>query len=219
MRKMVFALITMMAMVAGFDPSSKSTSASGGSSAIKPISKSSVYEAARNWREQDGVIYLSVTSDGTTGPKWIERLEGKGFCLSDQAKSVLRSPDFQPTSGVTTEVAVLKGQLFEDNHRTTKKIRAEADRRQLKQPNAEVACLIRENFSDEEMEAMGLLYIVTMHEPIKNSVGADLLLGAYRDEDRPRYCGPWLEAYYGVLGRRWHFWHREGGFAFVVSPT
>jgi hypothetical protein len=31
--------------------------------------KLSVSEPTRNWREEDGVIYLSVTSDGTTGPE------------------------------------------------------------------------------------------------------------------------------------------------------
>lgn len=173
--------------------------------------KLTVFEPTRNWREQDGVIYLSVTSDGTTGPQWIERLEGKGFCLSDYAKSVLRSPDFKPTSGVTTEIAILKGMLFEDNDRITKKIRAEADKRKLTKPNAEVACLIRENFSDEEIEAMGLWWIVAMHEPIKDSIGDPRLL------DADRYGGGrWLCAYCGKPGSRWG---RESGFAFVVSQV
>src|SRR3990167_9358199 len=140
--------------------------------------KLTVSEPTRNWREQDGVIYFSVTSDGTTGPQWIERLEGKGFRLSDYAKSVLRSPDFKPTSGVTTEIAILKGMLFADNDRITKKIRAEADKRKLTKSNAEVACLIRENFSDKEIEALGLWWIVAMHEPIKDSGGGPSLLGA-----------------------------------------
>ncbi len=173
--------------------------------------KLTVSEPTRNWREQDGVIYLSVTSDGTTGPQWIERLEGKGFRLSNYAKSVLRSPDFKPTSGVTTEIAILKGMLFEDNDRITKKIRAEADKRKLTKPNAEVACLIRENFSDEEIEAMGLWWIVAMHEPIKDSDGGPVLLGAGRFGD-----GRWLGAYYGGPGDGWNC---EGGFAFVVSQV
>ncbi len=163
------------------------------------------------WREQDGVIYLSVTSDGTTGPEWIKRLEGKLFRLSDDAKSVLRSPDFKPTSGVTTEIAILKGMLFEDSNRITKKIRAEADKRKLATPNAEVACLIRENFSDEDIEAMGLIWIVAMHEPIKDFGGDPRLLRACRYGD-----GRWLRAYYDKPGSRWG---REGGFAFVVSQV
>jgi hypothetical protein len=170
-----------------------------------------VSELARRWREQDGVIYFSVTSDGTTGPEWIERLGKKGFRISDYAKSVLRSPDFKPTKGVTTEIAVLKGMLFEDNDRITKKIRAEADKRKLNKPNAEVACLIRENFSDEEIEAMGLWYIVAMHDPIKDSDGDPYLLDAYRVDD-----GRWLDTFYDFPGLRWS---RPYGFAFAVSQV
>ncbi|MFA6295709.1 MAG: hypothetical protein WC666_04855, partial [Candidatus Paceibacterota bacterium] len=59
------------------------------------------------WYEKNGVIYLSVTSDGTTGSQWIERLEDKNFHLRDYTKSVLCSLDFKPTSGVTTKIAVL----------------------------------------------------------------------------------------------------------------
>lgn len=173
--------------------------------------KLTVSEPTRTWREQDGVIYLSVTSDGTTGPQWIERLEGKGFRLSDYAKSVLRSPDFKPTSGVTTEIAILKGMLFEDKDRITKKIRAEADKRKLTKPNAEVACLIREVLADEEIEAMGLWGIVAMHEPIKDSDGVPGLLGADRHDD-----GRWLDACYGKPDGGWH---RGRGFAFVVSQV
>ena len=167
--------------------------------------------SADGWREQDGVIYLSVTSDGTTGPEWITRLESKGFRIGDYAKSILRSLDFKPTSGVTTEIAILKGILFEDNDRITKKIRAEADKRKLSEPNAEVACLIRENFSDDDIEAMGLIWIVTMHEPIKDSDGDPRLLFALRIDD-----GRWLGAYDDDPGYRWS---RGYGFAFAVSQV
>lgn len=170
-----------------------------------------VSEPTRSWREEDGVIYFSVESDGTTGEDWIKRLEGNGFRVGDYAKQVLRSPDFTPTNGVTTEVAVLKGMLFEDNDRTTKKIRAEADKRKLGKPNAELACLIRLKFTDEEIEAMGLWYIVAMHEPINDSGGDPDLLSADRDDD-----GRWLGACYGTPGGRWD---RGSGFAFAVSQV
>ena len=114
-----------------------------------------VSKLTRSWREEDGVIYLPpLVSDGTTGPLWIPRLEKQGFRIEDYAKQVLRSPDFKPTNGVTTEIAVLKGVLFEDNDRSTKKIRAEADKRKLEKPNAELACLIREKFTNKDIEAM-----------------------------------------------------------------
>jgi hypothetical protein len=170
-----------------------------------------VAEPTRRWREQDGVIYLSVTSNGTTGPQWIERLEKKNFRPSRWAKDVLNSPNFKPTSGVTYEIAVLKGMLFEDKNRITKKIRAEAETLKLTTPNAEVACLIRENFSDEEIKAMGLIWIVAMHEPIKDSVGDLNLLYAYRYD-----AGRWLDAAFDNPGFEWD---REGGFAFVLSQV
>ncbi len=165
----------------------------------------------KRWHEEGGVIYFWVTSDGTTGKAWITRLKSRGLRVGDYAKQVLRSPDFKPTSGVTTEVAVLKGMLFEDNDRTTKKIRAEADRRKLSKPNAELACLIREKFTDKEIEAMGLWYIVAMHEPINDSVGDPRLLCADRVGG-----GRWLNA---CSGRPGGGRLRDRGFAFAVSQV
>ena len=172
----------------------------------------SVSEPTRSWREEDGVIYFSVTSDGTTGDDWITRLESKGFRVGDYAKQVLHSPDFKPLVGLTTQkVAVLKGTLFDDDGRITKKIRAEADKRKLTKPNAELACFIREKFTDKEIEAMGLLYIVAMHEPINDSGGDPSLLGADRSGS-----GRWLSACCGKPGGRWS---RGYGFAFAVSQV
>ena len=165
----------------------------------------------RTWTEKDGIIYFSVTSDGTTGEQWIARLESKGFRVSDYAKSVLRSKSFKPTSGITYEIAVLKGEIFSDNERITKNIRKEAKNRKLSAPKAEVACLIREKFSDKELEAMGLYWIVAMHEPIKDSDGDPELLHAFRYD-----VGSWLGARYGRPDRNWG---RGCGFAFVVSQV
>ncbi|MBI2024535.1 MAG: hypothetical protein HYT03_00370, partial [Candidatus Harrisonbacteria bacterium] len=95
------------------------------------------------------------------------------------------------------------------NDRITKKIRAEADKRKLSKPNAELACLIREKFTDKEIEAMGLWYIVAMHEPINDSVGDPDLLSADRGG-----AGRWLSVC--RPGRRWC---RDGGFAFAVSQV
>jgi len=163
------------------------------------------------WTEKDGVISFSVTSDGTTGEEWISHLESKGFRVSDYAKSVLRSKSFKPTSGITYEIAVLKGELFSDNERITKNIRKEAKNRKFSTPNAEVACLIREKLSDKELEAMGLYWIVAMHEPIKDSDGDPALLSANRNDD-----GSWLDTGYGNPDDEWD---RGNGFAFVVSQV
>lgn len=170
-----------------------------------------VSEPVRRWREQDSIVYFLVTSDGATGPEWIDRLEKKGFRVGDYAKRVLRSADFKPTNGVTTEIAVLKGELFPDSDRITEKIRAEAGRRNFTKPNAEVACLIRDKFSDEEIKEMGLLWVIVMHEPIKDSGGFPGLLSARRSG-----AGYWLYAFYVSPGDGWD---RGGGFTFAVSQV
>ncbi len=167
-----------------------------------------VSETERVWREQNGVIYFSVTSDSTTGEKWIKRLVSKDFRVSGYAKSVLHSLDFKPTDGVTTEIAVLKGMLFSDNDRITKKIRAEADKRKLTKPNAEVACLIREKFTDEEIKAMGLWGIVAMHEPIRDSDYVPRLLFAGRYDD----VGRWFDVFCDLSD-----FSRDRGYGFAFA--
>ena len=171
----------------------------------------SVSEPTRSWREEDGVIYFSVTSDGTTGEGWITRLESKGFRVGDSAKQVLRSPDFKPTNGVMTEVALLKGVLFEDNDRIMKKIRAVANKCKLFKLTVELACIIHEKFTDKEIEQMGLRHIVAMHESINNSDGAPISLYVNRDGD-----GRWFDA---CTSRPDSRWNRDYGFAFAVSQV
>jgi hypothetical protein len=126
---------------------------------------------SKQWREKNGVIYFSVTSDGTTGEGWIKRLESKGFDVSCWRE--LRSPDFKPTSGVTTKVAVLRRTLFESDASISSEedasdsVRAVINKLRLSKPNPEVACLIREKFTDGDITALGLEVIIVMHEPIR----------------------------------------------------
>jgi hypothetical protein len=112
---------------------------------------------------------------------------------------------------VTYNVAVLKGMLFNNNERVTKNIRAEVERRKLSEPNAEIACLIYEKFSDEELEAMGLWGVITMHDPIKDSGGDPVFLGILR-----LGLGRWL-APCSAGPDVW--WFCVFGFAFVVSQV
>lgn len=128
-------------------------------------------EKPKKWRDINKVIYFEVTSDGTTGPEWIKRLEKEAFKLSQGVKDLLLSEDFKATSGITYEIAVLKGSIFSEGYRTLMNIRTEAERRNFITPNPEVACLIREMFLDEEVKAMDLFWIFTMHKPIKDSDG------------------------------------------------
>ncbi|HPY08827.1 MAG: hypothetical protein ACOX0H_02545 [Patescibacteria group bacterium] len=141
-----------------------------------------VTEPKRKWREQDGSIYFSVTSDRTTGKEWIVRLMNNGFKLSDYATSILCSKEFKPSLGTTTEIVVLKDMFCDNNIGLfsdwgIKNIRFKVANSKFVAPNAEVTCLIREAFSDAEMKLMGLGWIFTMHEPILDSDNKPLLLG------------------------------------------
>ena len=171
-----------------------------------------VVEVVRRWREQDGIIYFTLPpTDGTTGRQWIERLAGKKIQIGEYSKYIFLSNDFKPTIGIITEIAVIKGMLFEDSERVTKNIRAMAESLKFTKPNPEVACLIREMFTDAEIEEMGLRWIVAMHEPIKDSDGDPGLLGTGWDG-----YGPWLNA---RCGRPAYQWHRDNGFAFAVAQA
>lgn len=134
---------------------------------------------APKWREEDGIIYFSVTSDGTSGPDWITRLEGNGLNVDDSAKFVLRSPDFRPTTGVTSEIAILRERRYD--YKATdliaKEIRYKADRHKLVESSAEVACLMCEMITHKQIEDMRISCILVMHKFFRfnrNDAGNDV---------------------------------------------
>lgn len=180
--------------------------------------------AGNRWREENGVTYSSVENDDTTDEDWITRLESKDFRLDGeylycgQAKEILQSPDLKQTSSGPTEVAVLRGCLFEDNDRTMKKVRqyAEAfrtpDKRKLGTPKPELACLTRLKFTNKEIEAMGLWEIVVMHKPINDSHGRPCLLSVRRST-----YGGYKGSLIAFPDRPDGAFGRDVGFAFAVS--
>ena len=174
-------------------------------------SEGAVSKPFRSWRKQDGVIRLSVTSNGMTGEEWNVHLESKGIQVNPWAKRVLWSKDFKPTSGITTNIAILTGSLFSDKGRFTAQIRHEAQQRKLTKPNPEVACLIRQKFTDKEIMAMGVISIITMHYPIEDSDRNPSLLATH-----PLGDARWLGACHGNPTRKWN---RDNGFAFAAPPT
>lgn len=171
------------------------------------IDKQSSLEPARSWRERHGgITTFSVTSDGMTGTDWIARLENQGFPVGYYTKGVLRSSDFKPTTGVTTEIVVLWGGFFGGDDSSINQVYTFAARNDLLVPNVEVACLIREKFSNWEIEEMGFDSLLVMHRPIKDADGVPVLLQVAR-RDRSGY----ELTYYNVAGIRW----QPNGYGFV----
>ena len=169
----------------------------------------------RNWcLAEDGTIRFSVTSTGETGEEWANWFKANGYDLGSEAEFILHSNSFRPTTGVTYKIAVLPGTFWKDEERITSNIRAKADSLSFKQGqevNPEIACLIWRMFSNEEIEEMGLTWIITLHDPISGSLGHPYLLGVRR------HCGGHrLRASYGQPG---DWWDCVDGFASIVSPA
>ncbi|MEK7452574.1 MAG: hypothetical protein AAB664_04500 [Patescibacteria group bacterium] len=163
----------------------------------------------RRWREVDGVIYLTVTLDKpTTGDEWTERMEKKGNRVDVSVKRMFFLKNFTCSTAGMYEIVILKGLLFEYKGCITQNIHAKASEMKLVKPNADIACLIREQLTDEEIEEMGLMFIVTMHEPIEGSNGRPCLLTTSRYNN-----GRWLNAHLDLPGIEWE---QEYGFAFLA---
>jgi hypothetical protein len=129
-------------------------------------------------RDVDGVIRFALVSNGFTGDQWIKNFKVKGFPPHTYVERVFQHQDFVPTpAGTVHNIAVLPGKLYSCNGRITKDIRADAKRRKMTDPHPEVACLIREMFSNQDIKEMGLGWIITMHEPIPDFVGNPRVLG------------------------------------------
>jgi hypothetical protein len=119
-------------------------------------------------KEEKDVIYCSVVSSGITGEEWLEIFEEKNVKMEDFAEYLIREHFGKyVTSGITTNLVLLKGSLFRDDERTLKNVRIEAKRRGLVAPSVEVACLFREKISGTNLRDLNLYKTVIMHEPIR----------------------------------------------------
>jgi len=183
------------------------------------VASSKVASPKPRWHEEDGVIYFDITSNGLGGSHWIRRLERSNVLISKWAEGILNSPGFMGSNGVKYSIAVIKGKSFKDDARNSD-IRAEASLRNFQTPNAEIACLIREAFSNGELKEMGLSSITVFHEPIRNPLEPGLLehhkrlLNVSRSDDGRQV----LNARDGSSGSPCQF-PGVTGFAFLVPEA
>jgi len=127
----------------------------------------------------DGIIYLSLVTDGASGEDWIFRLEKAGDKVGRYAKIVLRSKKFIPTKK-THQVAIIKGSLLKDQNNFINELLKEAKLKKLARPTPELACIFREKFSNEDLEEMGLNWVVVMHRPAYDLNNDPIFLGIGR---------------------------------------
>lgn len=157
--------------------------------------------------DDDGNIHFTLVSNGLTLKQWGQHFESRGLQITEFVRYILRSASEAPTNGVTYNIVVRPGKLISNRNRITRKIRSAADKKGWGKPHWEVACLIHGALTEEQLEQMGLWYIVTMHEPISDSDECPDLLYSDRRGD-----GWLLNADYGRPNLNWD---KHGGFAFI----
>lgn len=163
-------------------------------------------------------VTFTVTGLGLTSAEWITRLEADGHKLSDWARDILTKPDYDRNhhleAGKEYKVTLVFGkEVRKDQERTTANLKDLALREFGEQAvtglKGELALLIREKFTNAELEAMGLWYITVLHEPIIDSGGGANVLDSGR-----RDGGSYVGADYGRPNDRWV---DDGAFAFLAS--
>lgn len=199
----------------------------GGTDEISQVNFSKCYRP--KWREKDGVIYLSVTSDGTTGAQWEMECAGwwaerarLGFssrCQKSWTTDMLRSSAFKPTVGVTYNLAVLKMKSTdEDFNHCLSNLREMGREMGLRGCALEVAFLLHRTINGKDRDDMGgINHIVVIPDE--------------RCEHRPNslISVPWSERYadtgtppdFGVefFSSQWALDRSQIGFVYEVPDA
>lgn len=170
-------------------------------------------------RNEHGHIILTFTGLDLTGEQEIVRLEAAGYRVGDYAKSCFTSTkadgydkNHRLIAGQEYKVALVPGkEVARDSDRSTANLRKLGTKYGYGKPLGGHIPRIRESVSDKQMEEMGLVYIASLHDPIKDSDGGPGVLDADRGGD-----GRWVYAYWDDPGRQWS---DGGAFAFPVPAS
>lgn len=167
--------------------------------------------------DKHGRILVTVTGLGLTGAEWLARLDAAGFKLTEWARDVLTRPDYDAKhrleAGKSYTVALMFGkkEFATDTERTTANLQAcgERDYGKSEDLRGELALLIRETISDEQLQRWGIWYIAVLHETITDSGGhADVLASDRSGGGRQVYA---------CYDHPVHDWLGAGAFAVPVS--
>ena len=158
------------------------------------------------WREHDGVIYLTTSSSGISREEWVNEFELNGIRLTGDSRDFILG-QVKKTSGVVSEIAILRGMLFDNNDRTTQKIDAEAKNRRLINATLEESCLLFNHLTVEEMTTLGLKGLTIFTNDVFD-----------HQCSISKSCDPingWgINSKYGKSREKWG---RKEGFAYVLS--
>ncbi len=152
---------------------------------------------------------IEVTSDGRNERQFISSLERAGYNISSQAKNILQETALVDLEEQTHKLVIIRGKEFDGECLTTN-VHAEAEHRGYLIPPVEVAFLLREVISDKELEQMGLLWLIVMHEPIRH--GGHLSLFSLNQANKGRNLDVSVYHPNGC-------WDRRCGFVFLAPQV
>lgn len=123
-------------------------------------------QAETEWFETNNSIITTVFSDGTSGMGWINKLDGMGIRVTNNARQFFYSKKFK-ISDDETDVEIIKGSVFKNKFDIIK-MKRKAGYQALGKARPEVACLLQAKFSFEDFKAMNLKRVLIMHEAYDN---------------------------------------------------
>jgi hypothetical protein len=152
-------------------------------------------------RVHPAAILFTVTSDGRSFDEVIASIEAKGRRISDWAKNLVLRSGEKTTTGVVYNFVGIRGDEFPTyRERTMENIFAEAKRRKYPTPTVESTLLLREKYSQNELEKTGLRCFPVFHEPVRYADDCPYyVLVLYRTSD-----GGWLDGWDANPTRPWH---------------
>lgn len=166
---------------------------------------------------ENGRLHFTVVGTSLESKLWPKRLKSGGHELSKWSADILSKPDYDAKhrleAGESYKLALVLGTEFAaDAARSTTDVKAFArgafGDQSVDGLKGELALLIREKFTNAELELIGLLYIVVLHEPIVDSEGFPYVLNSRRR------AGSFVDAGYDNPDVRWLV---NGAFAFPAK--
>jgi hypothetical protein len=118
------------------------------------------------WRDKGWAIEFTLpATDGATAGGWPERLKERGRDIDVHTPQILSSV-LMPTVGQIYTVSIVRSNPFADGVNVAT-VRAFAESQGLRPITAEIACLICEGLSSNDLETMDLNWVFMMHDPVR----------------------------------------------------
>ncbi len=139
------------------------------------------------WKiDSEGNTHFTVTSNGMTHEEWEQNFARRSRPVSQFGRQVLHRVSAPTRAGTAHKVVVRPAWLFREDERYMENVYRWANERSWASSHWEVACLILNGFTDEQLRQMGLGAICTVHSPINDDCGEQRILST-RHNDSGKY--------------------------------